>query len=323
MDFVIPWVDSSDPEWKKEYLKYRHSESGDKREARFRDWENLKCWFRGVEVFAPWVDRVHFITYGHYPNWLNLEHPKLNIVKHDDFIPDKYLPTFNSRVIALNLHRIKSLKEQYVYFNDDVFIIDHIKEKDFFRDNKPCDMAVSNTTTGYTHSFTVLKNIAVINKYFSKHEAIKRNPFKWINIKYGLQNIRTLLLLPWDHTGFFNPHLAQPNLKSTLKLLWEKEYGVLDEACNYKFREYYTVNDYLPRYWELASNNFHPFNLNRFGKYFDLHEIDISKVSKVIEGQKRKIIALNDQDVKNFEVIKKKINSSLNKVLAQKSDFEL
>lgn len=39
----------------------------DNRVIRYRDWENLKYWFRGVETFAPWVNKVYFITYGHIP----------------------------------------------------------------------------------------------------------------------------------------------------------------------------------------------------------------------------------------------------------------
>lgn len=322
MDFVLPWVDGSDPVWRKQYHRYKLKETGDKREARFRSWNNLKYWFRGVEVYAPWVNTIHFITFGHYPDWLNINHPKLHIVNHSDFIPDKYLPTFNSRVFALNLHRISNLSERYVYFNDDIFVIDSISPKHFFRKNKPCDMAISNALTGYPHSFTILKNISIINKYFSKHAAISQHPLKWINLKYGLQNLRTMLLLPWDHTGFYNHHLPQPGLKKTLNLLWEKEYRHLNEACLNKFRDYKSVNAYLQRYWELASNNFYPFNFEKIGKYCDLHDMSLDQVLTTIENQKKKIITLNDQEVSDFERVRDKVNSSLKKILTGKSSFE-
>ena len=83
--------------------------------------DNLQYWFRGVGKFAPWVNRIHFITYGHLPPWLNVDHPKINIVRHTDYIPKKYLPTFNSHVIELNIHRIEGLANCFVYFNDDTF----------------------------------------------------------------------------------------------------------------------------------------------------------------------------------------------------------
>ena len=99
MDFVLIWVDGGDAEWQKEKAKYSGTPVGDAA-ARFRDWGLLKYWFRGVEKFAPWVDKVHFVTCGHTPEWLNLDHPKINFVKHSEYIPEKYLPTFNSHTIA-------------------------------------------------------------------------------------------------------------------------------------------------------------------------------------------------------------------------------
>lgn len=59
IDFVIPWVDGSDENWIKEKNRFqpdlktaRQTDSG---ENRYRDWDNLRYWFRGVEKYAPWV----------------------------------------------------------------------------------------------------------------------------------------------------------------------------------------------------------------------------------------------------------------------------
>lgn len=322
MDFVIPWVDNEDPEWKRKYLKYREQEQGDKQEVRFRKWDNLQYWFRGVEKYAPWIRKIHFITFGHLPSWLNVDHPKLNIVKHSEFIPDKYTPTFNSITIGLNVHRIKGLSEKYVYFNDDVFVTNELQKTDFFRDGKPCDMAVSNALSGSPFSRLLLRDMSIINKYFSKHKAIKQKPFNWFNIKYGRQNIRTLLLLPWPHTGFYNPHLTQPSLKSTLEMLWNKEFSLMNEACISKFRNYNTINDYIPRYWELASNNFYPVNIDNFGTYFDLSKTNPSKVASVIKRQTKKIVCLNGQKVNSFKTVKRKVNAAFDRVFPDKSKFE-
>ena len=88
IDFVIMWVDGADEKWLEEKKMYDTNvdiEAGG--DHRFRDWDNLQYWFRGVEKFAPWVNSVYFITCGHYPEWLNLDHPKLKFVKHSDYIP--------------------------------------------------------------------------------------------------------------------------------------------------------------------------------------------------------------------------------------------
>ena len=84
IDFVITWVDGDDPAWKEERAKYDHPEGciSNSNDSQYRDWGILPYWFRSVERYAPWVRRIHFITCGHYPEWLNLDHPKLLFVKH-------------------------------------------------------------------------------------------------------------------------------------------------------------------------------------------------------------------------------------------------
>ena len=99
IDFVILWVDGNDPDWQRDFRQARRTENEDASEIRYRDWRNLHYWFRGVERFAPWVRKIHFITWGHLPAWLRVLHPKLHIVNHADFIPSEYLPTFNSNAI--------------------------------------------------------------------------------------------------------------------------------------------------------------------------------------------------------------------------------
>ena len=132
IDFVIPWVDGCDTKWKELRNKFAGTNPEDSADYRFRDWENLKYLFRWIEKFTPWVNNIFFITCGQYPSWLNINHPKLKFIKHDDYIPHEYLPTFNANTIELNLHRINELSEHFVYFNDDMFIIDYMKRTDFF-----------------------------------------------------------------------------------------------------------------------------------------------------------------------------------------------
>ncbi|MBR5193284.1 MAG: Stealth CR1 domain-containing protein, partial [Bacteroidaceae bacterium] len=96
IDFVITWVDMEDPKWKAEFSKYSGKKDNEKNgvsEARFRDYGFLKYWFRGVEKFAPWVRKIHFVTSGQKPEWLDENNPKINLVNHKDYIPAQFLPT--------------------------------------------------------------------------------------------------------------------------------------------------------------------------------------------------------------------------------------
>ena len=70
IDFVVPWVDSTDPEWIAEYRKYRKEEHLEDK-ARFRNWDIFHYWFRAVENYAPWVHKVFLVTNGKFPDWFN------------------------------------------------------------------------------------------------------------------------------------------------------------------------------------------------------------------------------------------------------------
>ena len=95
IDIVLAWVDGSDPVWcekKKERMRQQGlSVKSDDREERYRDWDLMHYWFRSIENFAPWVRKIHFVTFGHLPEWLDSSNPKLHIVNHEDFIPPRYI----------------------------------------------------------------------------------------------------------------------------------------------------------------------------------------------------------------------------------------
>ena len=93
IDIVITWVDGSDEVWQKRKSEFSKKNS-DKRDERFRDTGSLKYLLRGIDLYAPWVRKVHLVTEGHLPKWLNTKCEKLHIVKHEDFMPAETLPTF-------------------------------------------------------------------------------------------------------------------------------------------------------------------------------------------------------------------------------------
>ena len=197
IDFVITWVDGGDIEWQKERNKFAGKDPEDIANYRLRDWDTLKYWFRGVEKFAPWVNNVFFVTNGQKPEWLNLNHPKLKWIKHVDYIPKEYLPTFNSHTIEHNFFRIKGLSEQFVYFNDDFFLTDYVKKTDFFYNSKPKTIAqlkpCINKDEMYSH--ILLNDLLLINRHFDFREFFRKNKFKLISYKYRWKdNLKTYFL---------------------------------------------------------------------------------------------------------------------------------
>lgn len=324
IDFVILWVDGSDPVWLEEKKKYKPEIDITNEANRFRDWDNLKYWFRAVEKYAPWVNNIFFVTYGHLPKFLNTENPKLRIVNHKDIIDEKYLPTYNSSAIEMNIFKIKDLSEQFVYFNDDVFLTDYVKSTDFFVDGIPCDEFCESPITPTMDPFTNLlfNDLAIISKYYDKTATKKLLKGKYYNFKYGINNFRTLLLAPYSRfVGFYNPHYCQAFLKSYFEKAYRLETEAFENTFSHKFRHREDINQYLVRYLQLLDGNFLPRS-SKFAKSYVLSS-DNDSITNAIIKQRYKAICLNDNDPGiDFTKVQNEINSAFQKILPKKSSFE-
>jgi hypothetical protein len=328
IDFVIPWVDDTEQCWKKERSNYQFTKEEDGKAVRFRNWDNLKYWFRGVEKYAPWVRTIHLITCGHLPDWINENYPKLHIVKHEDYIPQRFLPTFNSHTIELNMHRIEGLSEHFVYFNDDIFLLKPLQKKDFFENGKPCDMLafqppVANPDNPVM-SHVLLNNILVLSKYVNKRENVRQYPGNYFKIGYPpLYFFYNLLEMAFPlFTGLYTVHGPAPFCKQSFVTMWDMEYELLTATCSHRFRNQQDVNQYLMREWQKLTGEFHAKNITRDYAYFNIKDNN-DRLLRMLKHQSKKIICINDTDGKfDFTQVKMEINGVLDQILPGKSAFE-
>lgn len=329
IDFVILWVDDSDPEWRRQKMKYTPAATDDVSEKRYRDWENLQYFFRGVERFAPWVHRVFLITYGHVPKWLNTRHPKLRIVKHADYMPAGCLPTFNSNPIELMLNRIEELSSRFVLFNDDMFLIKKTKPTDFFSHGLPCDSAglnIHSISPAKMSVYASLQATWVINQYFDMKSAIFGNWSKWFAPCYGRHILKTLYLLPCKaFPEIQQTHLPYSYLKSTFDVVWKKEESELLETCSHRFRTKLDYSHWTMRNWQIAAGKFWPRSF-AFGRSFYLSDAKVMRAcADYIRTQSGSVVCINDGAMTDefFAECKTVINRELRRILPQKSAFEL
>ena len=326
IDFVIIWVDGSDPAWQSEHNKYSGNITPDKWNdawIRYRDWGLLRFWFRGVEKFAPWVRNVFFVTWGHVPEWLDQNHPKLRIVRHDQFIPSEYLPTFSSHTIELNLHRIPGLSEHFVYFNDDMYLTKDVYPEIFFHKGVPCDTAVMLPITLVQNGIRAeINDLYVINRNFLKREVIRKAPQKWFSPKYGRLLLRTLCMMPFRlFGGFYISHLPTSFLKSTFSKVWEQEYEELNQTCLHRFRSSSDVNQWIMEYWQMAENCFFPRSPD-VGRYYE-GRTSFDEMCDAIRSQKYAMICFNDSlDLDKFEEYQAEVRKAFQSILPIKSKFE-
>lgn len=329
IDFVITWVDMNDPIWQESFAKHSgkiNNAKNEVSEARFRDHGLLKYWFRGVEQFAPWVRKIHFVTCGQKPEWLDADHPKLNLVHHKDYIPEQFLPLFNSSVLEVHLHRIPDLAENFVYFNDDFFIINDLKPSRFFsKDGVPQDIAAFRMNMGMSLWSKCLKNnIRLINQRFDKHTVMKRDHDKWYNPMYG-SKARLTYLLSW-YNKFITlrtPHNAQPYTKTTFKEVWDYAEKDLMEMSKHKFRSPEDFTQELFRTWQICRSNFEAYYTYKDTKMFPLL-FRSKKAIKSIREQTYSLVCINDNEhMPNFDQTMKEIENSFESILPQPSQFEL
>ena len=330
IDFVVLWVDGSDPEWFAEKRKYQASVSDESNAAnRFRDWGLMPYWFRAVEQFTPWVRKIHFVTWGHVPAWLNLDHPKLHHVKHSEYIPEDYLPTFNANTIEMNIHRIPDLAEHFVYFNDDMFMLRAMEKEDFFRGGLPCtygaEIPLQFLGNPGIWQHLITNDMRALNNHFNKRDQVRLHHKKYLSRAYRWQdNVRTKaveMLFPEAFLGFKNLHAPAAFRRQTFEEIWKKEPELLHETSLHRFRTNDDVNQWLAIWWQVAGGAFSPYVVDNVVE--DVTETTVDALFNIITSKNHDMICVNDpaEDV-DVEALSIKLKTAFETILPDKSSFE-
>lgn len=337
IDIVILWVDGNDVHWREKKEEYRNQErmNVDSNDVRYRDYGILKYLFRGIEEFAPWVNKVFLVTNGQIPSWLNNSAEQLVLVKHEDFIPEEFLPTFSANPIELALHRIESLSEKFIYFNDDMFLLSPVSPSHFYLNGLPVlnpQIALTVPKTGYDQfAHLMLNNVMLINKHFNARDVIKNNAMNWLSpfrvgFKSAVLNIIPFLL--GYYPGFSNPHLPSPFLKTVYGELWNKEKRFINETMKHRFRSNDDITQYLFYDWQLCTKRFVPTKRMKLGHYYEIQD-DMTKNKEILEAirsQKYPVVCLNDKvetiNSQQLNYLSKELINAFEEILPRKSTFE-
>ncbi len=327
-DFVVLWVDSSDPLWQAQRAQYDPaSPSNGTAVNRFRDFDLMRYWFRGVETFAPWVNRVYFVTNGQRPAWLAPDAPKLVCVSHADFMPPDALPTFNSNAIELCLHNIPGLCEQFVLFNDDMFLCAEVKETDFFQNGHPVDTALldapSTADPDDCFPHMLANNAAHINRHFDKHTVLKQHFGKFFSPRLGRDLLRNLLLAPFGgFCAFRDAHLPTPHTKTSYARVWAEEEAALSATVHRRFRSKEDCTHWLVKNFRFCEGDF-SVRKRGTGHHFELDLDDLSHICRAITAQTYRYVCLNDSSpALDYETTKAALHAAFETLLPMPSAFE-
>ena len=326
VDFVITWVDGSDPSWQEERRRYACAEEQGGIPVRFRDWGLLRYWFRSVEAFAPWVRKIHFVTCGQKPAWLRSGHPKLHCVAHREFIPEERLPLFNSAAIELHLHRIPELAEHFVYFNDDMFLLRPVPQTLFFRGGMPCDAAILNPVemTGSPNGRRAeINDMYLINRDFHPRQILRKHWRKFFHPVYGGALVRTFLMSPYKFfPGFMIHHLPIPLTRETFSAVWDRWPEALNRTAGHRFREHDDVNPWIFQFYQYVTGNFVPRS-PKVGRMYEGPEY-LPEMCRVIREQAMEMICCNDSSrFPDFPRAGEALRTAFAAILPELSSFEL
>lgn len=308
IDIVITYVDSTNPEWQelfrahtKEPILNNSSRSSTKN--RFRNNDELKYCLRSIDKYLNFYRNIYIVMNHSAPKWLKTSHPKIKIINHKE-IPDlnQNLPTFNSQAIECNLHKIPDLTDEFLYFNDDMFINAKLDKK-FFRDSK-------------------------INIFLTNSLAPKGNPHKkltgyynaWINSNKLLDNNyisqkRYFL----DHC----PYYVNKNVAFELEKKFKEHYDITTKS---KFRELNNINPLCSLLqYHYFYKNIGKFSKKKYSKTIFMNDSFVDNVVKLqnLDNLNPKIFCIEDNMFADKPENIKLIKDFLNKKFPNKSQFEL
>ncbi|MGN1225784.1 MAG: stealth family protein [Candidatus Cryptobacteroides sp.] len=293
MDIVITYVNGLDPEWLADYAKYTDIPVMTKR---FRDWGTLPYLLRGIEQNLPFVENVFLVlaAESQVPQWLNKDTVK--VVYHRDFVPQEYLPTFNSNSIESFLHCIPGLGERFLYFNDDMFPMLPSKESDFFPEEGRIRIGFS------TH----LLRSNMYRKICANSDALVR---KALNIAGSPLYVRP-------------QHICSPMLKSANQALYSKMESQIRQAISRtRLASNYTQYIYLDYLYYLGKVDERRIS----NKHFSVAFASEGELSKFLSDPDRNFCCINDVHLSDAHYLsmRESILTAFAKLFPQKSKFEL
>ena len=303
MDAVITYVNSEDKTWREEYKKHVKSTV---EEARYRDWGTLQHVIKGIRQFMPFIEHIYLVV--STPSQITgIDVPEVTVVYHKDIIPEKYLPTFNSCTIEMFFHKIPGLAEEFIYFNDDTFVVKPVKKTDFFIDGKP-----------------------VLNPHLQKCSQFDTNSIFVQQCKNSTELIRSKFVKKYPINVFIRQeHIMRPMLKSTYEGVWKTcEKEIINSLTRIRTKRNY--NAYLFNNYDVMKGYYVQKELPY--KYIKTSD-SISSIISDITSDKFSVVCINDsgavckndKDAINgaFEnvITKKEPNNVKHKSLVLKEDI--
>ena len=261
IDAVIAWVDGSDPELikrQKKYLKFERDKNlAGAQKTRFNSLNEIKYCIISILKFAPYLRKIFIVTDRQDPNIYPIVKkyfPKrindIYLVDHVEIFEgfESFLPTFNSICISNMLWKIKGLSDQFIYFNDDVFLVRPTNPSTFFQNNKP-------VLRGKWRLPPYERILWDKTKYF--FEKLFMGVEKEKTPSFQINQWNAAKLLGFNFIFFISGHVPLALNKKKLKEYFTNNPEILKQNIVYRFRSYNQFNTVsLANHIEYNNGNF-------------------------------------------------------------------
>ena len=251
IDVVIAWVDGNDPLHRKKIQPYlsKKAETSDDiaGPTRYRSEGEIFYCVSSILRFAPFIRKIFIVTDEQDPcldDFIQVNFPEnkipVEIVDHKVIFRDheQYLPVFNSRAVETCIHRIPDLNENYVYFNDDFFLINPIRETDWFVDDK-------------TVAYGNWRNL-ILDRLLWLIKPLK-NGHKPVGFKDGMISAARKFGKRWKY--FHLDHTPHALKKSVIADYFSKNPHLFLSNISYKFRSGKQFNTHELYYLSMLKSN--------------------------------------------------------------------
>lgn len=232
-DVVIAWVNGDDPAHKRKKNQFLTG----KREADFDDVAGAARYSFTGEIYycvasllryASWINKIYIVTdeqNPHVDEFVAHNFPEnripVELIDHKVLFSgyEQYLPTFNSLAISTMLWRIPGLSDNFLYFNDDVFLAAPAEKNMWFDGDK---------TIIYAERFPAIW--ARIARW-AKRAGRKHKVF---GHKDPMLNSADIL-----NSSYFYlfPHAPVPMRRSWYEKFYAEHPSLLDHNIRHRFRE--------------------------------------------------------------------------------------
>ena len=239
IDAVISWVDGNEPAYQHKLSSFCAQLGIEQNKAveptRIQQSNEIYYCLHALRRFAPWIRTIYIITNQQIPPAVTAMQGtpfgnKIKIIDQNDLLREQNTQAnlFNSISIEWLIWTIKDLSNEFIYLNDDFFIIRDVTPDDFFRNNRIVLHGEWKTQAAHKCGYKIKNKI---RSWLGLTKAKpKTNPHRaWQE--------KSARLAGWTRHFYLLPHAPFPLIKDTFDHYITPHPDVFAHNLTYPFRD--------------------------------------------------------------------------------------